>query len=56
MLVRPGSPEESSFLLVQRGGACGALDQMPFGCVDTCTPPDYLEAVRQWIANGAPRN
>jgi hypothetical protein len=26
---------------------------MPLGCVDNCTPADYLEGVRQWIANGA---
>jgi hypothetical protein len=29
---------------------------MPFGCVDQCTPPDYLEGIRQWILNGAPKN
>jgi len=29
---------------------------MPFGCMDQCTPPDYLEGIRQWILNGAPQN
>ena len=52
-LVKPGSPEESAFYLAQKG-LCGTnLPQMPLGCVDNCTPADYLEGVRQWIANGA---
>lgn len=55
VLVKPGSPDDSAFYLVQKG-ACGQkLPQMPLGCSDeTCTPPDYVEGVRQWIANGAP--
>lgn len=54
VLVKPGSPDDSAFYLVQKG-ACGQkLPQMPLGCSDeTCTPPDYVEGVRQWIANGA---
>jgi hypothetical protein len=53
LLVKPGSPDESAFYLAQKG-LCGTnLPQMPLGCVDNCTPPDYLEGVRQWIANGA---
>jgi len=53
LLVKPGSPEESAFYLAQKG-LCGTnLPQMPLGCVDSCTPSDYLEGVRQWIANGA---
>jgi len=53
LLVKPGSPEESAYYLAQKG-LCGTnLPQMPLGCVDNCTPSDYLEGVRQWIANGA---
>ena len=53
VLVKPGSPEESAFYLAQKG-LCGTnLPQMPLGCIDNCTPSDYLEGVRQWIANGA---
>jgi hypothetical protein len=53
VLVNPGSPQDSAFYLAQ-AGLCGAtLSRMPFGCVDRCTPADYLEGVRQWIANGA---
>jgi hypothetical protein len=53
VLVKPCAPEESAFYLVQRG-ECEDVAQMPFGCVDRCTPPDDIEAIRQWIANGAP--
>jgi hypothetical protein len=28
---------------------------MPKGCVDNCTPPDYLDGIKQWIAAGAPK-
>jgi len=54
VLVKPCAPEESAFYLAQRG-QCGTLDKMPKGCTDLCTPDNYLEGVRQWIANGAPK-
>ncbi|HMI88620.1 MAG TPA: hypothetical protein VK550_31290 [Polyangiaceae bacterium] len=53
LLVKPGSPQESAFYLAQNGICGTTLPQMPLGCVDNCTPSDYLEGVRQWIANGA---
>jgi hypothetical protein len=54
VLVQPCSPQDSAFYLAQ-AGMCGSLDKMPKGCSDTtCTDPDYLEGIRQWIANGAP--
>lgn len=53
LLVKPGSPEESAFYLAQKGLCGTTLPQMPLGCVDNCTPSDYLEGVRQWIVNGA---
>jgi hypothetical protein len=55
VLVKPGSPDQSAFYLAQEGQCGDALPQMPLGCVDTCTPPDYLDGIRQWIANGAPQ-
>jgi hypothetical protein len=54
VLVKPCKPEESALYLVQKG-QCEGVEKMPKGCIDTCTVPDDLEAVRQWIANGAPR-
>lgn len=56
VLVKPGSPEDSAFYLAQAGQCGSSLAKMPFGCVDQCTPPDYLEGIRQWILNGAPKN
>jgi hypothetical protein len=53
LLVTPFMPEESAFLLAQEG-KCAYIPQMPLGCVDDCTPAADLEAVRQWIAAGAP--
>jgi hypothetical protein len=61
VLVKPCSPDESSFYKAQTGTCEGlggiALAQMPFGCLpefDNCTPANKLEGIRQWIANGAP--
>ena len=54
VLVKPCAPDESAFYLAQRG-LCGTLDKMPKGCSDLCTPDNYLEGIRQWIANGAPK-
>jgi len=56
VLVKPGSPQDSAFYLAQAGQCGNGLAQMPFGCVDQCTPPDYLDGIRQWILNGAPKN
>ena len=56
VLVKPGSPQDSAFYLAQAGECGPSLPQMPLGCVDNCTPPNYLEGVRQWIANGAPQS
>lgn len=55
VLVKPRTPEDSAFYLAQAGLCGDTLPRMPFGCVDRCTPQDYLEGVRQWIQNGAPQ-
>lgn len=67
-VVTPGQPENSALLKVLTEG-CGTvydmceigtecIPRMPLNCEDgyDCIPPDYVEAVRQWIANGAPEN
>ena len=59
-LVTPGAPEQSAFYLVL-AGPCECVGQMPNGCTGgdptspeySCIPPDYIEGVREWIANGA---
>lgn len=61
VLVKPCEPDASAFYLVQKpGDACGTgAFRMPFACIDSpdaltrCTLADELEAIRQWIANGA---
>jgi hypothetical protein len=55
VLVKPGSPDQSAFYLVQKGLCGNSVPQMPLGCVDTCTPTEYLDGVSQWIASGAPQ-
>jgi len=56
VLVKPCAPDESAFYRVQtEPTGCSPLPQMPFGCGQgSCTDPDDLDGVRQWIANGAP--
>ena len=54
LLVKAGAPQDSAFYRAQ-AEMCQPLARMPKGCVDACTPPEYLDAIRQWIANGAPR-
>jgi hypothetical protein len=56
VLVKPGSPSESAFYLAQMGQCGDGIPQMPKGCVDNCTPPDYLDGIRQWIQDGAPED
>ena len=54
VLVKPGAPQDSAFYLAQQGQCGNTIPRMPLGCnEENCTPPDYLEGVRQWIANGA---
>ncbi len=56
VLIQPGEPDESAFYLIQAGLCGDQVPRMPLGCVDRCTPPDYLEGLRQWILAGAPRD
>ena len=55
-LVVPGHPEKSAVIKVL-SGPCGAVPQMPDGCKgDSCIPQEYIDAITDWIANGAPQN
>ena len=56
-LVEPGDPARSALLTILRG-PCGMTPRMPYGCSEEagdCIPDDYVAAVAEWIANGAPR-
>jgi hypothetical protein len=55
-LVTPGNPSQSALLTILRG-PCGMTPQMPYGCdpvAGDCIPEEYVAAVEQWIAAGAP--
>jgi len=58
VLVKPCAPDDSAFFRAQSDPTtCEMLPQMPFGCgTGSCTQPDDLEIVRQWIAAGAPKS
>lgn len=58
VLVKPCAPDDSAFYRAQSDPTtCEMLPQMPFGCgVGSCTQPDDLAIVRQWIAAGAPKS
>lgn len=66
LIVNPGSPDQSALVQVLTTG-CGnvapqcsigteCIPRMPLECTEgfDCIPPNYIEALRQWIANGAP--
>ena len=64
-VVDPGNPSNSALVKVLREG-CGnvkpnclvgteCIPRMPYDCTDgvDCIPDDYINAVEQWITNGA---
>ncbi|WP_437544686.1 hypothetical protein WME97_36505 [Sorangium sp. So ce367] len=57
-LVTPGEPEQSALVKILKG-PCGDIARMPNGCVSepgpeyTCLPQAYIEAIEQWVADGA---
>jgi hypothetical protein len=54
-VVNPGNPDQSAILKIL-SGPCGMTPRMPYQCTDdACIPADYIAAIRQWIANGAPQ-
>ncbi|WP_437525146.1 hypothetical protein WME79_37555 [Sorangium sp. So ce726] len=58
-LVTPGNPEQSALVKILKG-PCGNIARMPNGCVSdpgpeyTCLLPEYIDAIEQWVASGAP--
>ncbi|WP_438029856.1 hypothetical protein [Sorangium sp. So ce233] len=56
LIVNPGKPEESALIKILKE-PCGTTPRMPIECVNDgdakCVPPDYIEALTQWIADGA---
>lgn len=56
-VVNPGNPAQSALIQLLKG-PCGSTPRMPIGCVadgdGSCVPPDYIAALEQWIADGAP--
>ena len=57
-VVDPGNPQGSALVKILRG-PCGSTPRMPLGCVDdqsgSCVPAEYIAAIEQWIADGAPQ-
>jgi hypothetical protein len=57
-VVNPGKPQDSALVKLLKG-PCGATPRMPLGCIDdqdtTCIPAEYIAAITQWIAMGAPK-
>lgn len=56
-LVDPCNPGKSALVTILKG-PCGMTPRMPYGCspaAGDCIPDEYVAAVSQWIANGAPR-
>ncbi|WP_437324758.1 hypothetical protein [Sorangium sp. So ce381] len=59
-LVTPGEPEQSALVKILKG-PCGDIARMPNGCVGvpgpeyTCLLQEYIDAIEQWVANGAPQ-
>jgi hypothetical protein len=57
-VVTPGHPEKSALVKVLKGPCSPKLPQMPNGCVpemNNCLPANYVAAIEQWIALGAPK-
>ena len=56
-LVTPCDPANSALPRIL-SGPCGMTPRMPYMCTSAdgnCVPDEYIAAVRQWIASGAPR-
>jgi hypothetical protein len=58
-LVNTANPAESALVKILKG-PCGATPRMPSdGCMEDgdvkCVPPNFIDAIQQWIAAGAPK-
>ena len=56
-IVSPGKPQDSALVKILKG-PCGQTPRMPLGCVGAddggCVPDEFIAAIEQWIAAGAP--
>jgi hypothetical protein len=54
-VVNPGKPDQSALIEVLSMDCDTTVTRMPRGCTadDNCVPQEYIDAVAQWIANGA---
>jgi len=58
-VLTPGNPQDSALVKLLKG-PCGETNRMPFGkCFEDgdegCVSPEYIAAIEQWIAKGAPQ-
>lgn len=59
-IVSPGNPDGSAIVRIINE-PCGSAGRMPFGCIDpvqtpaACLPQEYIDAIEQWVASGAPQ-
>jgi hypothetical protein len=56
-LVSPCDPANSALPKIL-SGPCGMTPRMPYMCSGqdgNCIPDEYIAAITQWIANGAPK-
>jgi hypothetical protein len=58
-VVNPSNPAQSALVMLLKG-PCGDTPRMPAGCLqnefeNNCVPDEYIVAIEQWIANGAPQ-
>jgi hypothetical protein len=59
-IVTPGKPKQSALLTALRGPCSCSIPRMPRACDsdpnnNLCLPADYIAAIEQWIASGAPK-
>jgi hypothetical protein len=57
-VITPGNTQRSALVMLLKG-PCGDTPRMPNGCVEdefgsNCLPNEYIAAIEQWIALGAP--
>lgn len=58
-VLTPGNPAQSALVMLLKG-PCGELERMPRGCIqnefeNNCVPDEYITAIEQWVAMGAPQ-
>jgi len=63
-IVTPGNPAQSALIKLLKApcddGIGEPIPRMPNGCTEdefgnTCVPDEYIAAIEQWVASGAPQ-